>query len=116
MAQTSLHLLCRRDKFSLKGLSFNKLDGTYYSQAWSFSFEEAKALKGGLIYLHEEKNAPSVIGGEVIEVLEVKLPDDDEAKRKDRVGFKFKPLLSCKGIQWEGSKHSMAWTSQILNN
>ena len=108
-----LHLLCRRDGAALKGLTFNKETKTYVSQAWDFPKEQAEKLLGGSVFLHEEKNKPSTIGGIVIDVFEVSLDDNDPAAKKDRVAFKFEPKLEMKGAEWRGDNHDMAWNSGI---
>lgn len=108
-----LHLLCRRDRTSLKGLTFDKASGRYVSQAWDFPKEQADKLLGGSIFLHEEKGKSSTIGGVVTGVVEVSLDETDPAARKDRIAFEFEPKLDMKGVKWRGDNHSMAWNSGI---
>ena len=108
-----LHLLCRRDGSALKGLSYNKETKTYITKAWDFSKEEADKLMGGSLFLHEEKNKPSTIGGIVIDIFLVTLDENDPASRKDRIAFKFEPKLEMKGAKWKGDNHAIAWNSGI---
>lgn len=106
-----LHLLCRREGTALKGLSYNKETKTYISKAWDFPKEQASRLLGGSLFLHEEKNKPSTIGGIVTDVFEVTLDENDPEARKSRIAFKFEPKLEMKGAKWKGDDHAMAWNS-----
>ncbi|MDA9991307.1 hypothetical protein N9E48_10945 [Paracoccaceae bacterium] len=85
---------------------------TYGTCCWNFSTDEAKSLVGGMILLHDTKNLPSFIGGEVKEVVSVNL--DDGRSRTKRIKFIFEAKLDCKNQVWRGSDHSMAWNSGIL--
>ena len=82
------HLICKIDKKNItQSRNLHKDDnekGIFFSGNWTIKLEEAKALIGGKLFLHREKDQKSFFGGDVIDVSSI-LVDDNE-----KVIFKFK--------------------------
>ena len=51
-----------------------------YSCCWNFKLEEAKRLKGGMVYMHRTKKDLSSWAGEVVGVFEVDVSVPEDAK------------------------------------
>ena len=62
---------------------------------WAIKEDEAKALVGGMIYLHETKAEPSYFGGVVIDYRPA-----DGAEYADRWVFTVASTLSGKNAAW----------------
>lgn len=95
------HLICKKDEENkTQSRNLHKSDNeknVFLSGNWSIKFEEAKALIGGQLFLHREKDQKSYFGGDVIDISTV-FVDDDE-----KVIFKFKATEEAKkGRAWEG--------------
>ena len=95
------HLICKIDKKNItQSRNLHKDDnekGIFFSGNWTIKLEEAKALIGGKLFLHREKDQKSYFGGDVIDVNPI-LVDDNE-----KVIFKFKATEEAKnGRAWEG--------------
>ena len=75
------HLICKIDKKNItQSRNLHKDDnekGIFFSGNWTIKLEEAKALIGGKLFLHREKDQKSFFGGDVIDVSSI-LVDDNE--------------------------------------
>jgi len=95
------HLICKIDKENnTQSRNLHKDDNEkdiFLSGNWTIKLEEAKALIGGKLFLHREKDQKSYFGGDVIDVTTM-LVDNNE-----KVIFKFKASEEAKkGRAWEG--------------
>ena len=80
----------------------------YESGMWDISEDDAKALVGGFIYLHETKAAPSYFSGVVTSY---RPADGDHAGR-----WVFKVTSTGQHVAWEGKDHGMAHYSGLIND
>ena len=102
---------------------FDLGDNTYQSGYWNIELEEGKKLVGGEIFLHETKSKPSMVGGEVIDVYEQELTEENVQEldmdylpipsRRTRVVFVFQLTSECKGIKWRGDDSMMSHNGKI---
>ena len=94
------HLICKIDednKTKSRNLHKDAEKDIYFSGNWTIKLDEAKALIGGKLFLHREKDQKSYFGGNVIDVSSI-IVDDNE-----KVIFKFKATKEAKnGRAWEG--------------
>ena len=95
------HLICKIDKENnTQSRNLHKDDSEkdiFLSGNWTIKLEEAKALIGGKLFLHREKDEKSYFGGDVIDVTTI-LVDNNK-----KVIFKFKVNEEAKkGRAWEG--------------
>lgn len=103
----SAHLICR-NAFGVKRAS---APNEYTSGSWVISEEEAKALVGGRLYLHESKSEPSYFGGVVLDWHKTKR---DSAAIEDGITFLIVSDREGKGAKWTGADHAMAWFSGVV--
>ena len=95
------HLICKIDKENItQSRNLHKDDNEkdiFLSGNWTIKLEEAKALIGGKLFLHREKDQKSYFGGDVIDITTT-LVDNNE-----KIIFKFKASEEVKkGRSWEG--------------
>ncbi|SHJ16332.1 hypothetical protein [Wenxinia saemankumensis] len=102
------HVICRREGTSLKHLA-SVGGGKWTSGFWKLPTEEAEALIGGRIFLHETKIAPSAFGGEVLSWERIA-----KGEHAGRVVFTLRPTLADKGVGWRGQDHAMAWYGGLV--
>ena len=110
METNSAHFLCRTvdgKPRHLRPTSFPLFE----SGMWAIKEDEAKALVGGMIYLHETKAEPSYFGGVVIDYRPA-----DGAEYADRWVFTVASTLSGKNAAWHGKDHGMAHFSGVLES
>lgn len=97
----SLHVLCRLDKKTgrPKGNRFIS-EGVYESVSWRVKSELFRSLIGKTFCMHESKSKPSYLGGEILEIRQEAIPDNDGELRaivkfrvipEDRDGIKWPP-------------------------
>ena len=111
----AIHLICRRDGVSLKGLS--RIEGKpafYQSCCWALrEADHPQSLVGGWVYLHPvSKSAPSEFGGKVHEVVAA----HREGKSIEEgyiLVIEAKP--EGKNQKWRGAEHVMAWTGGVID-
>ncbi len=107
----SAHFINRREGVGREGLM--RVEGNRYSSCcWAISADEAKALVGGWIYLHESKGDRSAFGGLV-----------DAVESADRLGtakaegfvIYFEARREAREQTWRGSSHAMVWWSGLVD-
>ena len=83
--------------------------------------EVREKLVGGMVFLHNDKNTDSFVGGLVLEIDEVMLDEEEVdrgdgrvVKREDRFQIIFQSMLEGKGQSWRGRDHSMSYTSGLI--
>lgn len=109
----AVHIICRRNNGIAKGVHPEPGNRELMvSRAWCFEIEDAMALKGGWLFLHETKANGSYLGGIVQEVRRTRL---EVARRTDRVEFVFSPKVEGEGRDWRGANYGRAWTSGIID-
>ena len=96
---------------------------TYSSGYWDIKLEEGKKLIGGELFLHETKNKTSTLGGEVIDVYEQELTEENIVElemdflpipsRRTRIVIVFQLTSVCKNIEWRGDKSFMSHNGKI---
>jgi hypothetical protein len=104
----SAHFLCRivdGKPRHLRAVSFP----VFESGMWDIKEDEAKALVGGMIYLHDTKAEPSYFGGVVTGYRPA-----DGAEYEGRWVFTVASTPSGKKAAWEGKDHAMSHFSGIL--
>ena len=82
----------------------------YESGDWDISTQEAEALIGGTLHLHQTKRTPSYFGG-VIESYRVVETDNAHSTR---IAFVVRSTLDARGVRWSGNDHVRAWTSGVI--
>ena len=86
--------------------------GAWCSGYWDLSEDQARALVGGWLYLHETKKSPSYYGGQISDF---KVENRSGVAHTARIGLIFKPdLRLCKGRIWRGQDHTRAWTGGLV--
>jgi hypothetical protein len=91
----AIHLLCRAKRQTPS--SFQNLGHpTYLTGWWKVPLVTARGLIGGTIYLHNTKQDPSRMGGEILDVVQA-----PPGEPKDRVGFVFRSTRSGRGGPWD---------------
>ena len=97
----SAHFLCRTVDGKPRHLRPNSFPLSE-SGMWAIKEDEAKALVGGMIYLHETKAEPSYFGGVVIDYRPA-----DGAEYADRWVFTVASTLSGKRrrVAWQGPRY-----------
>lgn len=95
----SLHVLCRYEGISPKGL--RRLEaGVYESVSWRVKQAQFLGLIGKTFCMHESKSKPSYLGGEILEIRQEAIPHNDGELRaivkfrvvpEDRDGIKWPP-------------------------
>lgn len=106
----SAHFINHKEGIGRIGLeTIDAKKNHYASRAWQLSDEEADALKGGWIYLHNTKGEASSIGGKVLKV-ELAEPSSD-----GRYVITFEAREGGKGQEWRGQDHGMAWWSGLVD-
>jgi hypothetical protein len=110
----AVHLICRRDGISLKGLTpIKEGKDIYRSCCWAFrETDNPHELIGGWAYLHPvSKSAPSEFGGVVRAVEPAKR---DGKAIEDGYVLVIEARRQGKGQPWRGADHGMAWTGGIV--
>lgn len=103
-----IHFINRRETDGYRLINLEQSSdekGVCYSGYWRLDDDDADALVGGRLYLHETKSQPSAFGGEVLSY----------SRDGERVKIRFKALAECKGQDWRGHNHAMAYTSQLID-
>lgn len=103
----SIHFICKEDEH-LQRVGTDRWE----SGNWAVTAEDAASLVGGLISLHKTKAKPSYFGGWIEDVRPVVTED----ARSVRYVFRFQFFPQCKGVDWDGADHPMAWTSGVLDD
>ena len=109
--QQSAHFINKRDGSRREGLT--RIQGNRYASCcWAISAEDATALVGGWIYLHETKGDRSVFGG-AVEAVEA----TDRLETASQTGYKiyFEAKADARGQAWRGAGHDMAWWSGLVD-
>ena len=103
------HLIC---KHRLNLSIVDKDQHIYESGYWDIPANEASALVGGVLYLHESKTTPSYFGGIVREVRAIEYP----ASHSKRIVFRIAATPDARGVKWAGAKHAMAWYGGLVKS
>ena len=74
--------------------------------------EVREKLVGGMVFLHNDKNTDSFVGGLVLEIDEVLL--EEEGKRDDRFMITFQSMIEGKGQKWRGRKGPYDYNSGLI--
>ena len=74
--------------------------------------EVREKLVGGMVFLHNDKNTESFVGGLVLEIDEVLL--EEEVKREDRFIITFQSMIEGKGQKWRGRKGPYVYNSGLI--
>ena len=74
--------------------------------------EVREKLVGGMVFLHNDKNTDSFVGGLVLEIDEVLL--EEEGKRDDRFIITFQSMIEGKGQKWRGRKGPYDYNSGLI--
>ncbi len=103
----ALHLICGKAKHGIGKEGVTKVAGEkdiWTSGTWVTDGYEPDEIVGGRLYLHTTKAKPSDFGGEVLSY----------EYDGDRVVFKLRSLMDCKGVGWRGRKDAMAHCGYIV--
>ena len=91
----------------------------YRSGTWdpiSMGFKDVdevrETLVGGMVFLHNDKNTDSFVGGLILEIDEVLLEED--GKRVDRFEITFQSMIEGKGQKWRGPKGPYVYNSGLI--
>ena len=74
--------------------------------------EVREKLVGGMVFLHNDKNTDSFVGGLVLEIDEVLL--EEEVKREDRFIITFQSMIEGKGQKWRGRNGPYVYNSGLI--
>ena len=74
--------------------------------------EVREKLVGGMVFLHNDKNTESFVGGLVLEIDEVLL--EEEGKRDDRFIITFQSMIEGKGQKWRGRNGPYVYNSGLI--
>ncbi len=99
------HVICR-DQLYLRATAHPQ----YESGFWDIPEAQARALVGGMLYLHQTKAEPSYFGGQV---MGYRVAGPDEVL-PGRIVFTVLSQKEGKSMAWEGASHGMAWDSGHL--
>lgn len=102
----AIHLKCE-DRLNLKCIKMPMFESGF----WDIPEEDAAAVVGGMLFLHQTKNELSYIGGRITEY---RLESRPELAHSRRIVFVFEALKEGKGAQWQGADHVMAWYSGVV--
>ena len=94
------HVICR-DRLYLRATALPHFESGF----WAIPEAEARALVGGILYLHQTKAEPSYFGGEV---LRYRVAGPDELL-PGRIVFTVLSQHQGRSMAWEGASHGMAW-------
>ena len=108
MENTSAHFLCRIVDGKPRHLRPTTFPVFEFGM-WAITEDEAKALIGGMIYLHDAKAEPSYFGGVVTGYRPA-----DGAEYAGRWVFTVASTLSGKKVAWEGRDYGMAHYSGLI--
>jgi hypothetical protein len=108
----SIHLKCVK-LANGQAMNVSHIEGTsnFISGYWFLNDQEAEALIGGWLYLHETKASKSYRGGQISGV---KHEIRTDVANKDRIGLIFRPMVEAIGVAWRGQRHDMAWTGGLV--
>ena len=108
----------------IKGSSLLKYESGHWdpiSMGFKDVDEVREKLVGGMVFLHNDKNTDSFVGGLVLEIDEVILDEEEVdrgkgrvVKREDRFQIIFQSMLEGKGQSWRGRDHAMSYTSGLI--
>ena len=119
-----IHILNKLNEGSnFKRLGLDPIKGSsplkYESGSWdpiSMGFKDVdevrEKLVGGMVFLHNDKNTESFVGGLVLEIDEVLL--EEEGKREDRFIITFQSMIEGKGQKWRGRKGPYDYNSGLI--
>ena len=119
-----IHILNKLNEGSnVKRLGLDVVRGSsplkYESGSWdpiSMGFKDVdevrEKLVGGMVFLHNDKNTESFVGGLVLEIDEVLL--EEEGKRDDRFMITFQSMIEGKGQKWRGRKGPYVYNSGLI--
>ena len=119
-----IHILNKLNEGSnVKRLGLDVVRGSsplkYESGSWdpiSMGFKDVdevrEKLVGGMVFLHNDKNTESFVGGLVLEIDEVLL--EEEGKRDDRFMITFQSMIEGKGQKWRGRKGPYDYNSGLI--
>lgn len=94
----SLHVLCRGETISAKGLvPIDKSQHIYDSISWRISEDQIDGLIGKPFFMHESKSSPSYFGGNIIQIVRRPIEDNDG---EIRAVVRFQATKEAKGIKW----------------
>ncbi len=99
------HLICR-DRLYLTATAHPQFESGF----WDIPEAQARALVGGMLYLHQTKAERSYFGGQV---LRYRVAGPDEVM-PGRIVFTALSQQEGKDMAWEGASHGMAWDSGHL--
>jgi hypothetical protein len=109
----SIHLICRRENGTLKGLTtVDKSAQLYRSIAWEILPSEADELVGGWVYFHPRKADKSEFGGEVVNIERLATIS---AHGHPEIGIVLKAKTQGRGQDWRGADHQMAHRSGLVD-
>ncbi len=109
---SSIHLICRRVGFELKGVTqIDKSQKLFLSVSWELSSLEASELIGGWVYFHATKDTRSEFGGVITrtEVLH-----NLSSHGNPEIGIVFQARTEARNQKWRGHLHRMAWSSGMI--
>lgn len=107
----AIHFICRRGLDLPENVTQDPTTREFTSGYWDISDQDAGALIGGWLYLHERKADPSYFGGPIHGFVHTPRPD---VAHTDRIGLRFRPSQFGKGQIWRGQDHIRAWTSGLI--
>src|ERR1700690_3113848 len=102
----AIHLICRHDdKGWPENVRADPDTKLFESGFWDISVDDAQALTGGWLYLHETKGSLSYFGGRIECFAEVPRHD---VVHTNRIALKFRPSPTGKEQRWRGHNHTRA--------
>ena len=110
-----LHLINKKNdsSFGHAGLTHLKEEPHHYTSCcWDIKEDKAKALVGGMVFLHHTKAEASFMGGVVVDVQPATF--ENEAQ-KDRFQIKFRSTLEGRNITWRGKSHTLSYKGDVID-